>query len=84
MLIRKAVNKKIRITSDIELFWENQLFRNANQSILGVTGTNGKSTIALMISSVLKTKPLGNFGNTILDNLDSKTKHFVIDFHLFN
>ena len=82
-LIRKAVNKKIRIISDIELFWEKQLFRNANQSILGVTGTNGKSTIALMISSVLKTQPLGNFGNTILDYLDENTKHFVIELSSF-
>ncbi len=82
-LIKKAANKKIRISSDIELFWENQLIRNANQSILGITGTNGKSTIALMIASVLKTKPLGNFGNTILDNLDDKTKHFVLELSSF-
>ena len=82
-LIKKAVKKNIQISSDIELFWENQLIRNTNQSILGVTGTNGKSTIALMISSVLKTKPLGNFGNTILDNLDEKTKHFVIELSSF-
>ena len=36
-----------------------------------------------MISSVLKTQPLGNFGNTILDNLDEKTKHFVIELSSF-
>ena len=82
-LIKKATNKKIRIISDIELFWENKLITNTNQSILGVTGTNGKSTIALMISSVLKTQPLGNFGNTILDYLDEKTKHFVIELSSF-
>ena len=73
-LIKKAAKKNIRISSDVELFWENQLTRNSNQCILGVTGTNGKSTIALMISNVLKTQPLGNFGNTILDNLDENTK----------
>ena len=82
-LIKKAAKKNIRISSDVELFWENQLTRNTNQSILGVTGTNGKSTIALMISRVLKTQPLGNFGNTILDNLDKKTKHFVIELSSF-
>ena len=82
-LIKKAVNKKIPISSDIELFWENQLISNANQSILGITGTNGKSTIALMIANVLKTIPLGNFGNMILDNLDKKTKHFVIELSSF-
>lgn len=82
-LIKKAAKKNIRISSDVELFWENQLTRNTNQSILGVTGTNGKSTIALMISRVLKTQPLGNFGNTILDNLDKKTKNFVIELSSF-
>ena len=82
-LIKKAAKKNIRISSDIELFWENQLIKNNNQSILGVTGTNGKSTIALMISSVLKTQPLGNFGNTILNNLDEKAKYFVIELSSF-
>ncbi len=82
-LIKKATKQNIRISSDVELFWENQLNRNINQSILGITGTNGKSTIALMISRVLKTQPLGNFGNTILDNLDKKTKHFVIELSSF-
>ena len=82
-LIKKALDKKIPISSDIELFWEYQLINNANQSILSVTGTNGKSTIALMISRFLKTQPLGNFGNTILDNLDKKIKYFVIELSSF-
>ncbi len=82
-LIKKAASKKIPISSDIELFWENRFISNTNQSILGVTGTNGKSTIALMISSVLKSQPLGNFGNTILDNLDQQAKYFVIELSSF-
>ena len=60
-LIKKAIKKKIPISSDIELFWENKVTNNTYKSILGVTGTNGKSTIALMISS-FKNQPLGNFG----------------------
>ena len=82
-LIKKAVNKNIPISSDIELFWENQLTSDANQSILGITGTNGKSTIALMISVVLKTQPLGNFGNALLENLNEKTKYCVIELSSF-
>ena len=82
-LIKKAVNKKIPISSDLELFWEDRLISNANQSILGITGTNGKSTIALMISSVFQTQPLGNFGNTILDSLDEKNKYSVIELSSF-
>ena len=82
-LIRKAEKKKITISSDIELFWENKSDSNDYQAILGITGTNGKSTIALMISNALKTLPLGNFGNSILDNLDKKCKNFVIELSSF-
>ena len=82
-LIKKAVSKKISISSDIELFWENQLISNVNQSILGITGTNGKSTIALMISKVLKTQPLGNYGNAILESSNEKTKYSVIELSSF-
>ena len=55
----------------IELFWENQLIRNTNQSILGVTGTNGKSTITLMIQD-FKNSTTRKLWNTILDNLDER------------
>ena len=82
-LIKQANKKKIRISSDIELFWESKHIINTDQSILGITGTNGKSTIAMMISNVLKTKPLGNFGNTVLDYLNDKNKNFVIEISSF-
>ncbi len=83
-LVRKANKKKIPISSDIELFWENKIVSsNYSSNILGITGTNGKSTIALMISNVLKTKPLGNFGNVILDYIDKKNKNFVIELSSF-
>lgn len=34
-------------------------------------------------AKVLKTQPLGNFGNTILDNLNKKAKYFVIELSSF-
>ena len=82
-IIKKATKKKIPISSDIELFWENQVTNNTYKSILGVTGTNGKSTIAKMIANVLKTQPLGNFGNTVLDHLDKKAKNLIIELSSF-
>ncbi len=82
-LIKKANKKKIPISSDIELFWENKVINKTHKSILGVTGTNGKSTIALMISNVLKTQPLGNFGNTVLDHRDEKTNNFIVELSSF-
>ena len=36
-----------------------------------------------MIANVLKTQPLGNFGNTVLDHLDKKAKNFVIELSSF-
>ena len=32
-----------------------------------------------MISKVLKTKPLGNFGNSILKALETKEKNIVVE-----
>ena len=82
-LIKNGIKEKIFITSDIELFWENKVINKIKQPIVGVTGTNGKSTIALMISNTLKTIPLGNFGNTVLDNLVQKNNYFVIELSSF-
>ena len=47
-IIKNAIKNKIKISSDIELFL-NEL-ENKSNILLAVTGTNGKSTIALMIS----------------------------------
>ncbi len=82
-LIKNGIKEKIFITSDIELFWENKIINKIEQPIVGVTGTNGKSTIAFMISNILKTKPLGNFGNTVLDNLEKENNYFVIELSSF-
>ena len=65
------------------MFWENKIINKIEQPIVGVTGTNGKSTIALMISNALQTKPLGNFGNTVLDNFYKENCYFVIELSSF-
>ena len=82
-LIRNAIKEKVFITSDIELFWENKVINKINHPIVGITGTNGKSTIAFMISNILKTKPLGNFGNTVLDSFEQENSYFVIELSSF-
>ncbi len=82
-IVKGAIKKKVFITSDIELFWENKVVNKIEQPIIGITGTNGKSTIALMISNILKTNPLGNFGNTVLDNIEKENNAFVIELSSF-
>jgi UDP-N-acetylmuramoylalanine--D-glutamate ligase len=80
-IIKNAIKNKIKISSDIELFL-NEL-ENKNNILLAVTGTNGKSTIALMISKVLKVKPLANYGNTALENLQKINKNIVLELSSF-
>ena len=82
-LIKNGIKEKILISSDIELFWENKVINKIKKPVVGVTGTNGKSTIALMISNTLKTRPLGNFGNPVLDNFEKENNYFVIELSSF-
>ena len=67
-IVKNAYKNKIKISSDIELFLSKLKALNKNNLLLAVTGTNGKSTIALMIARALKVKPLANFGNLVLEN----------------
>ncbi|MDC0968518.1 Mur ligase family protein [Alphaproteobacteria bacterium] len=69
--------KKIIIDLD---FLSNEL---SNQLIIGVTGTEGKSTTCQYLNQVLSTKYqsiiIGNFGNTILDENNLKNKLGKLD-----
>ena len=55
----------------------------SSQKILGVTGTEGKSSTCNYINQILskkyKTKIIGNFGNTILDKINLKKYLSSID-----
>ena len=81
-LVKEAKYRNIMLSNDIELFLEFKNFKRINAFVVGITGTNGKSTIALLISRALQTIPLGNFGNPILDNLNLKN-NFVIELSSF-
>ena len=69
--------KKIIIDLD---FLSNEL---SNQLIIGVTGTEGKSTTCQYLNQVLsikyQTTIIGNFGNTILDEINLKNKLSKLD-----
>ena len=69
--------KKIIIDLD---FLSNEL---SDQLIIGVTGTEGKSTTCQYLNQVLSTKYqstiIGNFGNTILDEINLKNKLSKLD-----
>ena len=82
-IIKKALEKNIKVSSDIELFLDNLKTLNTKNKLLAITGTNGKSTIALMIAKALNLKPLANYGNLVLENFPKKNEEIVLELSSF-
>ena len=84
-LIKKLNEQNISIKSDIEVFIE-----NTDSKIILVTGTNGKTTVSLLLEKFislkgLSSKAIGNIGNPVLNFVDTHKDYFVIEvssFHL--
>tara|TARA_B100000886_G_scaffold133063_1_gene89759 strand:+ start:5640 stop:6710 length:1071 start_codon:yes stop_codon:yes gene_type:complete len=69
---------KLNYISDLDLFFQN------NKSLkIGVTGTNGKSTLVNYLNQILNTVStsvaLGNIGNPLLDSINHTNKYTVIE-----
>ncbi|MBF96847.1 MAG: UDP-N-acetylmuramoylalanine--D-glutamate ligase [Alphaproteobacteria bacterium MarineAlpha9_Bin4] len=82
-IIKKAIKSKVKVSSDVELFLDNVAGLNSKNQLIAITGTNGKSTIALMIAKALKVKPLANFGNLVLENFPKKNEVLVLELSSF-
>ena len=72
-LVELARDRGTRVTSEIELFLEACPAR-----VIGVTGSNGKSTTAAMIAAIgqaggRRTWLGGNIGGSLLDDVDAMT-----------
>ena len=74
-IVKLAENHKVKLQNEIELFFE----QKPKSIIIGITGTNGKSTLASLISHILSENKIqnivcGNFGNPtcLLDPSDKK------------
>lgn len=68
-LYQAALKAGIEVIGEIEL-----AFRSLNKTVLGVTGTNGKTTVTLLVEHVLnhwgkKAKALGNVGVPLTEAL---------------
>ena len=78
-LLEAARARGLTVSSEIDLF-----FRLCPASIVGVTGTNGKTTTTAIIGSVLArgVRPVvvgGNIGETVLDRLlELTSEHWVV------
>jgi UDP-N-acetylmuramoylalanine--D-glutamate ligase len=82
-LLEEAKGRRIEIVSDIDLF-----VAECAAPIIGVTGSNGKSTVASMLGSILnatdrKTVVGGNIGTPALDLLDPSAEAYVLELSSF-
>ncbi len=77
--LNDARARGVRVSSEIELFLE--LCRG---TVVGITGTNGKTTTTALTGAVLSAGPHpvivgGNIGDTVLDRVDEITpEHWVV------
>lgn len=69
----------VQITNEIEIAYENM-----DKPIIGVTGTNGKTTIVYLIDYLLKTckvrsSLVGNVGNPFIESVNENNDVFVVE-----
>ena len=82
--IQAALQNNISVISDVELF-----LRNVTQPIIAITGSNGKSTVASLLSFVIRSAGLnvklgGNIGTPVLDLIDDeKPDLYVLELSSF-
>jgi len=73
-----AINSDAAVIGDIELF-----AREANASVIGITGSNGKSTVTMLVSEMLEAAGMtvrtgGNIGTPALDLLSDSIPDFYV------
>lgn len=82
-LLQLTAMKGGELIGDIELF-----AREAQAPVIGITGTNGKSTVTTLVGEMLKTagfkvKVGGNLGIPALDLLDDDAEIYVLELSSF-
>jgi UDP-N-acetylmuramoylalanine-D-glutamate ligase len=74
--------EQINFMSDLDIF-----FKKNNSFKIGITGTNGKSSLAYyleqLLNQVSSAIALGNYGNALLDNLEHTRKYSIIEVSSF-
>jgi UDP-N-acetylmuramoylalanine--D-glutamate ligase len=84
LAVRIARDQEIPVLTDLDLFNENI----EKKPVIGVTGTNGKSTVVALIGHLLETSGFsvaigGNYGKPALDLLDEKADLYVLELSSF-
>ena len=87
-VLRAAARRGIEIVGDVEVFAREVARRGDDARVIGITGTNGKSTVTALAGAMgtaagLRTVVAGNIGLPVLDALDSpeggRAQLFVIE-----
>ena len=78
-LLRAAVARGIEIVGDIEIFAREVARESPGARVLGITGTNGKSTVTALAGAMgraagFDTVVAGNIGPPVLDALDQAVR----------
>jgi UDP-N-acetylmuramoylalanine--D-glutamate ligase len=82
-LLARARRAGVPLESDISLFLD-----EARAPVLGITGTNGKSTVTALVGHLMKARGLdvgvgGNLGEPALDLLDAHRDAYVLELSSF-
>ena len=75
----KNIKEKVEIIGEVELSYR----LSSLPKIIGITGTNGKTTTTSLVSSIFKEAKedvftVGNIGNPVIDTVDVATKESVL------
>jgi UDP-N-acetylmuramoylalanine--D-glutamate ligase len=81
--VQKALQKGVPVLSDVEL-----AYRLNSTPIIGVTGTNGKTTTTALIGHLLQEAGWdvfvgGNIGRAVADEVDKKRKYWILELSSF-
>ncbi len=82
-LVERAKRSGSRIRGDIDLFME-----ACRKPVIGITGSNGKSTVTTMLSEIISACGVGvsvggNIGRPALDLLEDEAQFFVLELSSF-
>ncbi|MXZ55723.1 MAG: UDP-N-acetylmuramoyl-L-alanine--D-glutamate ligase [Gammaproteobacteria bacterium] len=80
-MLKWAQIERIPVVGDIDLFME-----QVRAPVIGITGTNGKSTTVSLVVDMLQDRGFvacGNIGTPVLDTLKSKATGYVLELSSF-
>jgi UDP-N-acetylmuramoylalanine--D-glutamate ligase len=78
--VQAAIKQGIPVIGDVELFAQ---YRSRNAKVIGITGSNGKTTVTTLVGEIckkagLKTIVAGNIGLPVLDALQMETPDIYV------